>query len=327
MIAPRITPLLIGLALGCGRAPSPVAAPPPAPARSEAPPAREEPPAQGALRGSPPAGTQCPDRMEFVPDPGGPVVLGAPPEKLGGYDGSGIPEHPRTPTHAAGGFCIDEAHFPGRGYPWPNGENGGSSQRLAETLRDGLPALNRRLCTYGEKLYATAGPQNWWFGHSPADPAGAECEYETRTRNGGAPKRPIGGYTDCTTKHSSWTLYDIDARATWLTRDARTREVMTAWWGEELDASPNVLMLNAALSGLALGPGGSDWVPTTAGYHCHAADCGLNDTDGPDTLYVDDGFVFCADPHSLDPAIEARFAQAREAVARTGRYATLLEFL
>lgn len=204
---------------------------------------------------------------------------------------------------------------------------GGSSLRIARALRDGLPRLNRRLCTYGEKLYASAGPDNWAFGHSPTDGAAVRCEFETRLRDGNGPERAIGGFPECTTKHSSWTLYDIDARATWVTRDPQSHAAMAQWWGDRLDPSPDVIILTAALSGLAIAPGGSNWVATTAGYHCHGADCGGNEGDDEDTSYYDDGFVLCADPHVIDPAVEERVRQAREAVARTGEYASLLDFL
>ena len=267
----------------------------------------------------------CPPGSEWIPDPGLVLQAGATEAQLTSFHGAGMPLHRRTVEHRAGGFCIETAHWPGPGRPWPNDPDGGTNQEIVREYQRGLPAFHRRLCTWEEVWYAGAGRENWTYPWHPTDWAvdGVECPYETRRTDAGHPKRRIGGWGSCVTRHSDWRIRGLYSRSSWVDMDDETRRLVEDHHGPHPD---DALLLTVGIVGF-FRDRGSNFLPSTAGYHCHDAPCGRIRDDVPNRRYDDDGLILCAAPHVVDPKVEAALDEVRSAVASTGRYDAAVAFL
>jgi hypothetical protein len=268
---------------------------------------------------------RCPPGSEWIPDPGVVLRAGASEAQLTSFHGGGVPLHDRRVEHAAGGFCIENAHWPGRGMAWPNDPDGGTNKAIVRGYRQGLPAFNRRLCTWEEIWYAGAGRDNWTYPWHPTDwvPEGVACPYETRRTQEGHPKRGIGEWETCVTRHSDWRVYGLYSRSSWVQMDDETRRLVEAHHGPHGD---DVLMLTVGITEF-LRTSGANFLPSTAGYHCHDEVCGRIADDVLNRRYDDDGLILCADPHQVDPKVEAALDAVRQAVATTGRYEAAVALL
>jgi len=206
-------------------------------------------------------------------------------------------------------FCIATHPFPGEGQPWPTRAPGGLlNYGKARKIGEKLAEYDRRLCSYAEVLYASAGSENRRF------PWGDEYELLCEP-NYQKPKAPIGGHAGCRTPEG---VFDLGARATWVTLDPETRAALEAQFEAELEDGELVV------SGMH-GPDGEGFAaPNNYGVHAHVISIGSFDVGRyPGDLWLDAGLRVCADPHRPDPEVEERWRAVREAFAATEDYGVL----
>jgi hypothetical protein len=248
--------------------------------RLESPPLAELnplPPGEGVSR--PAQGDPgCPAGMVFVPGHSG--SLGeSDPQVLEQYPGFVVVQRDATVP----AVCVDRLPFPGRlAADWPSD---GLSEVQLPALQDALAPHGRRLCTLGELLLATAGPQN-----QRTPPVNGRCETDDQN-----PTRTLGGWARCVTPTG---LQDVGVRGSWVTVDPG--------WG---------------VSGAYAVLGGTPrtdtfYAPTVFGVHEHGQDPGA---------YLDDGLRLCADPGARSVQDEAAWQRALQAFEADPRYATWLQ--
>ncbi len=267
-------------------------------AEPEPPPATAEVPATPEPAATPevPA-TACPAGMVLVPA-AAEVVLGE--TDAARMDACGcIGGVLAAAPHTVDGFCIDRFPFPGEGKPWPTQAPAGSfTHAEAEELRDRLPALGRRYCSYAEVLLASAGPGNrrfpWGDEYEP------HCEPDHRT-----PTRPIGGRPDCATPEG---IVDLGVLTAWVTLDRRSAALLTA--SRDAPVSPGRLVLSGAHSATEE----AFFARSNYGIHCHTGGCGVFPDEPPTGWeWIDDGLRFCADPGPGEASSELGFSAVVDA--------------
>ncbi len=209
--------------------------------------------------------------------------------------------------YALDAFCIETHPFPGEGLPLPTREGHG-------TLAYGdvldvdriLTRYGRRLCTFAEVLYASAGDANRRF------PWGDEyedrCEPDHRHPTG-----LIGGYPACVTPEG---VVDLGVRASW----ARLDPVSRRWFEDQFDVSvaPGELVVTGAHDPDEL----PFFAPNNYGVHAHVHAGGLFDVGRfPGIEWMDDGLRTCADfGTTLAPGVEDDWDAVRVAFGEHQTY-------
>ena len=198
-------------------------------------------------------------------------------------------------------FCMDSYPWPGiEGDGWmPDGLHWNQVVELEAIL---IPA-GLRMCTLGELLYGSAGPENWRYTYNSSDFEENICDPEDHT------PLDMGSYPDCI---SSTGFRDFGIRSAWVRLDEAALEVLV---GGDIEALPE----GDGSFGIYGGTSRQDTfhAPSNFGIHYY----------GPgDQAYVTDDFRACADLSEEAPEQQAerRIQALREGFLSQGSYVEML---
>lgn len=206
-------------------------------------------------------------------------------------------------------FCAAKHPFPGEGEAWADDQQFEAlNYAIAQDLRTLLPRWGRRLCTWSESLFLSAGATNRRFQWGDTWEDG-RCEPDPNE-----PKKPIGTHPRCVTPEG---LVDVAVRSNWTVLD----DAGAPHLQELIDprVTPGMLVVTTANAGV----GGEGFARSNYGFHFHVYPWGSYDIgDPPGHRWIDDGLRVCADPGVVvPPAREAEYAQLR---ARVGALSDLV---
>ena len=186
-------------------------------------------------------------------------------------------------------FCIDTFPLPGRaGDPWPT--DGLNKVQVREQIEPWLWSQGRRLCTVAELMFAAGGSEGLRYPWGDAPRAGV-CDPKDEAPD------PMGSVATCV---SPTGVREFQVRSTWARLDATTLSALTDAGGH---TQPGFDGGYTVWGGLVRDD--TYYAPTNAGVHFHQDDA---------PAFNDDGLRTCAWPAPVEPAHEASWAVAMEAL-------------